>query len=209
MNRQKYYDIFSLFYDRVIAMHSRDAAAKLRRFLVERTGVGEGDSLLDICTGTGAVPLAVTRMHGSGIMVTGLDFSTGMLRKACSKSMSVSARIYYVQADAAVMPFGDCSFNAVTCSHAMYELQPQTREKVLGEAARVLVPGGVFAMMEHCEPEKPFIRFLYRLRLSGFGQNAGMEFARDEVPFLHKHFRHVAKELAPGGRSKVIRGIKE
>lgn len=209
VNRQRYYDLFSRFYDWVIALHSKNAGADLRRFLVDRAGIGEGDRVLDICTGTGAVPLAAADMHGSAVMVTGLDFSRGMLKKACSKARSFSPRIYYAQADAGVMPFADCSFNAVTCSHAMYELQLRTRDRVLEEASRVLVPGGRFAMMEHCEPEKPFIRFLYRLRLSGLGQAAGLEFARDEVPFISAYFQHVGKELAPGGKSKVISGVKE
>ena len=209
MNRRRYYDVFSLFYDRIIALHSRDSAANLRKFLVRKSGVGRGGSLLDICTGTGAVPLAAAAMYNGDIQVTGLDFSAGMLKKAYSRAEQIpGVKIDFVQADASAMPFEHSTFNAITCSHAMYELQPEVRKKVLAEALRVLVHGGCFAMMEHCEPKKPLIRFLYRLRLSGLGHGATLDFARDEVPYLSRYFSNVTMEFAPGGRSKVICGFK-
>ena len=210
MNRRLYYDIFSLFYDRIIALHSRDSSAGLRKFLIEKSGAG-GDysSLLDICTGTGAVPLAAAAMYGGAVRLTGLDFSSGMLKKAYSRASGLSGvSISFVQADASSMPFRDNTFGAVTCSHAMYELRPDVRENVLAEASRVLVHGGRFAMMEHCEPEKPFIRFLYRVRLAGLGQSANLDFAKNEVPYLRRHFSNVTMEKALGGRSKVIWGVK-
>jgi len=209
LNRRRYYDIFSLFYDWIIAIHSRDSAANLRKFLIMKSGAGPGSSILDICTGTGAVPLAAAELYGRDIRLTGLDFSRGMLKKACSRAESLSgAVISFVQADASAMPFRDSTFDAVTCSHAMYELSPEVREGVLFEAARVLVDGGCFAMMEHCEPERPLIRFLYRLRLAGMGQKRSLDFARGEEPYLSRYFSSVSTELAPGGRSKVISGLK-
>ena len=47
--RRAYYDLFSLVYDRVIALHSGDASARLRDLLIERTGITAGDRLLDLC----------------------------------------------------------------------------------------------------------------------------------------------------------------
>ncbi len=214
MNRRRYYDIFSLFYDRIIAFHSRDSRAILRKFLIERSGVERGGRLLDVCTGTGAIPLAAAELFGDQIQVIGLDFSMGMLKKAYTRIKSGSApatalhTVDLVQSDASWLPFQDSSFQAVTCSHAMYELKPEVRERVLAETRRVLATGGLFAMMEHCEPEKPFIRFLYRLRLSGLGRGGNLDFARDEVPYLSRYFKDVRMELAPGGKSKVISGVK-
>ena len=58
--RRKYYDLFSKFYDRFIAMHATSKQGALRDMLAEKTAVGNGDVVLDICTGTGAtlMPLA-------------------------------------------------------------------------------------------------------------------------------------------------------
>ncbi len=207
--RRRYYDVFSMFYDRVIALHSRDASASLRAFLLERVGVGPGCRLLDLCTGTGAVALRAAARVGDGGLVVGIDFSGGMIRKAREKAPAPGrAGPFFVVGDAARLPFRDAAFDAVTCSHAMYELDPETRDAALEESLRVLRPGGRFAMMEHCEPARPLIRLLYRIRLAAMGSGRNRAFARDEVPFLARRFREVTREIAPGGRSKVIAGTR-
>jgi len=207
--RRRYYDVFSRFYDRVIALHSRDAGASLRSFLLDRAGVGPGCRLLDLCTGTGAVALRAAGRVGDTGLVVGVDFSEGMIRRAREKARGPGrAGPFFVGGDAAGLPFRDAAFDAVTCSHAMYELDPETREAALAESVRVLRPGGRFAMMEHCEPGQPLIRLLYRVRLAAMGSARNRAFARDEVPFLARRFRDVTRELAPGGRSKVVTGAR-
>ncbi len=206
--RRRYYDLFSLFYDPIIALHSKDKSARLRRFLLERAGIAPGQKVLDICTGTGAVALMAGRMLKGNGVATGVDFSQGMLRKAREKARKQGINVHFVLADVSKLPFLNESFHIVTCSHAMYELDPSTREGALLEAKRVLVPGGVFIMMEHMEPSSPFIRFLYHIRLATMGSPENREFAMDERPFLSRYLEDVRLEPAPQGRSKVVRGIK-
>ena len=207
--RRTYYDLFSHVYDRIIALHSGDASAAARDFLVERTGLGADGRLLDLCTGTGAVALRAHRTTGTGGLAVGLDFSTGMIREARGKAGQASGEgLSFVIGDAACLPFADDCFDAVTCSHAMYELDPGVREATLREAHRVLRPGGRFLMMEHCEPTRPLIRLLYRLRLRALGSAGNLAFARDEVPFIAPVFDSVERELSPSGRSKLIHGVK-
>lgn len=208
--RQVYYDLFSVFYDRLIALHSKDESAALRGLLVDRAGLGGQGRLLDLCTGTGAVALRAGDAVGRRGVVVGLDFSRGMVLRARSKARRGGAeRVLFVQADVAHLPFRSESFDAVTCSHAMYELSPEVRVGSLEEARRVLRPGGRYLMMEHCEPDRPFIRFLYRVRMAALGSAQNRSFARNEVPFLLRFFRGVQQELSPSGRSKLIRGVKE
>ena len=45
--------ISSHVYDRVIALHSGDASARLRDLLIERTGIKAGDRLLDLWCSSG------------------------------------------------------------------------------------------------------------------------------------------------------------
>ena len=207
--RRAYYDLFSPVYDRVIALHSGDASARLRDLLIERTGIKAGGRLLDLCTGTGAVAVRAQRATGPSGLVVGLDFSAGMIRRACAKARQKGVEhVAFVVGDAARLPFSDASFDAVSCSHAMYELSPEVRDRVLREASRVLRPGGRFVMMEHCEPSRPLVRFLYRVRLSVLGSSENRDFARDEVPFLGRYFADVTRELSPKGRSKLIFGNK-
>ncbi len=207
--RRKYYDVFSHFYDQIIALHSRDKRALLRQLIIERAGLKPGGRLLDLCTGTGAVVLAASKVAGDKGLVVGVDFSQGMLRRAKEKAQRRNLRnVHFVLADVARLPFTSESFDAVTCSHAMYELDPATRDAALQEAWRVLKPGGRFAMMEHCEPKHPFIRLLYYIRLASMGSPENREFAKDEVPFLARIFRNVEKSLTPTGGSKIILGTK-
>jgi ubiquinone/menaquinone biosynthesis C-methylase UbiE len=208
-SRRKYYDLFSHFYDFVIALHSKDRSAALRDLLVDEAGVEAGGRLLDICTGTGAVVLRAREASGPGGTTVGLDFSKGMIRKAREKARTASLDgVHFVVGDAARLPFPSGSFEAVTCSHAMYELSEEIRTRALEEASRVLRPGGRFLMMEHSEPTRPFVRFLYQLRLATLGSVRNRSFARDEVPFLSRYFRDVKRRLTPSGRSKLIWGVK-
>lgn len=207
--RRAYYDLFASVYDWVIALHSGDASARLRDLLIDRTGVQQGGMLLDLCSGTGAVALRARRTTGPDGLVVGLDFSAGMVRRACKKADRIGvADVSFVVGDATRLPFAPASFDAVSCSHAMYELSPAARERALEEALRVLRPGGRFVMMEHCEPTRPLVRFLYRLRLLALGSSGNRAFARDEVPFLRRFFFDVRSELSPTGRSKLILGNK-
>jgi SAM-dependent methyltransferase len=91
----------------------------------------------------------------------------------------------------------------------MYELSPEVRTRALEEALRVLRPGGRFLMMEHCEPTRPFVRFLYQARLATMGSARKRPFARDEVPFLRRFFRDVKQQVSPTSRSKLTWGVKE
>lgn len=207
--RRAYYDLFSHVYDQVIALHSGDSGAHLRDFLVEHAGVAAGATVLDLCTGTGAVALRAGRAAVPGGLAVGLDFSAGMIREARAKARSAGAEgVAFVVGDPARLPFASESFDAVSCSHAMYELAPVVRERTLAEARRVLRPGGCFVMMEHCEPTRPVVRFLYRVRLAAMGSSKNREFARDEAPVLARFFTDVRRELSPTGRSKLVRGVK-
>jgi demethylmenaquinone methyltransferase/2-methoxy-6-polyprenyl-1,4-benzoquinol methylase len=208
--RRVYYDIFSAFYDLIIRMHSKDDGASLRDFLVESSGLTRGSTHLDICTGTGSVALkASQKVEGPGGRVIAVDFSRGMLKKARQKVKDRGLEnVYLVEADVANLPFKEGSFDVVTCSHAMYELPAAVRRRSFREVRRALKNGGSFVMMEHEVPKKPFIRFLYYVRLTSMGSFENRQFARDEVPELAEHFSNISKSLSPTGKSKLISGIK-
>ena len=80
--RQIYYDLFSMVYDFIIRLHSRDTGGSLRRFITEKANLSKGDRALDLCTGTGSVAIELAKQVGEKGLVVGLDFSRGMLEKA-------------------------------------------------------------------------------------------------------------------------------
>ena len=75
-----------------------------------------------------------------GWSVVGVDASRDQLRFARSRAEAVGAEL--VLADATELPFGDASFDAVVQVLVSTDIEPF--ERLAGEAARVLRPGGVF-----------------------------------------------------------------
>ncbi|HEV2398876.1 MAG TPA: methyltransferase domain-containing protein [Candidatus Sulfotelmatobacter sp.] len=202
--RRAYYDTFSKFYDRFVALHSRDKQGLARRFLTDQISEGASCAVLDLCTGTGSLLAHIHAKLSPNSRAVGLDFSHGMLKVAAGKNRE-SENVHLVEADAGGLPFPAHIFDAVTCSHAFYELKGETQAQALKEIVRVLKPDGVFLMMEHDVPHNLFIRVLFYVRLTLIGSGRAVAFLRHEQEVLEQHFRTVRKIQAPAGRSKIMR----
>jgi len=201
--RRIYYDVFSGFYDRFVALHSRDRQGHARRFLADQVVLERPGTVLDLCTGTGTLLTHLSEKIGGKGRVVGADFSRGMLKAGRSKTAGLT-NVHLVEADAGGLPFAAGAFDAVTCSHAFYELKGRTRDEALREIVRILKAGGTFLMMEHDVPANPFVRFLFTIRLTVVGAGRARAFLRDEQHILEGYFGSVRKILAPAGRSKVM-----
>jgi demethylmenaquinone methyltransferase/2-methoxy-6-polyprenyl-1,4-benzoquinol methylase len=201
--RRAYYDKFSRFYDRFVALHSCDPQGQARNFLAEQAAVPKGGAVLDVCTGTGTLLSHLREKVGREGLVIGLDFSRGMLTAGHGKTYRFS-NIHLVEADAGSLPFRGGAFDAVTCSHAFYELKGETRDRTLQEVLRVLKPKGTFLMMEHDVPHNLIVRALFYLRLTVVGAGRTLTFLRHERELLERYFRHVDKIVPPAGKSRIL-----
>ena len=105
-------------------------------------------SVLDIGCGTGNQLVADCAILRNARIV-GLDRSLGMLRQAQPKASEIA----WLQADAAMLPFGAGSFDFITCQHAFHHVGGQ--EAMLGEVRRVLRPGGRFVLHSLDPRESP------------------------------------------------------
>jgi ubiquinone/menaquinone biosynthesis C-methylase UbiE len=207
--RQLYYDIFSNFYDFIIRLHSRDVEGSLRRFISEKTNLSEGDRALDLCSGTGSVAIELAKQVGERGLVIGLDFSRGMIEKAKEKAKhSKIDGIHLVQANASQLPFKECSFQGVTCSHAFYELKGYERAEAINEVARVLTDGGRFCLMEHAKPRRRIPRLLFYIRILFLGAKDARKFLSEEGSIFGERFKNITKVTSPTGQSKLIYGEK-
>ena len=200
--RRKYYDVFSKIYDRFVALHAKDTQSNIREFLANITPISRGDRVLDICTGTGTLLLYLSRKVSDRGLVIGADFSRGMLEVAKQK-VQFSDNVFLVESDVAFLPFKSASFDAVTCSHAFYELKGDVQDQVLKDIVRILKPGKPFLMMEHDLPENKFVRFLLYIRFFSMGAKKAIEILKHEKEMLEKYFHSVKKVETPTGRSKV------
>jgi ubiquinone/menaquinone biosynthesis C-methylase UbiE len=95
------------------------------------------ESLLDIGTGPGSFPMRLREAGHLGRLV-GMDFSSGMLEVARTKTSTVE----WIQGNAMELPLSDSSFDLVTARHMLYHVPDMS--KAIREAKRVLKPGGRF-----------------------------------------------------------------
>jgi SAM-dependent methyltransferase len=105
--------------------------------LLDAVGAAPGMRLLDVACGTGALAAEAARR---GTEAIGMDFAPTMVAEAVRRHPGVEFRA----GDAEAIPLPDASIDAVTCSFGMLHLERP--ERMLAEVARVLRPGGRFAM---------------------------------------------------------------
>jgi demethylmenaquinone methyltransferase / 2-methoxy-6-polyprenyl-1,4-benzoquinol methylase len=116
--------------------------------------------VLDLCCGTGDLALAFRKEAPVGAEIIGSDFVPEMLARARANAAACGAGVTFVEADALALPFGDGSFDLVSCSFGFRNLA--NYERGLQEIFRVLKPGGVAAILEFGEPPGKLFGSLYR-----------------------------------------------
>ncbi len=105
--------------------------------LLKMASVSSGMNVLDVCTGTGVVAEAASKLNTT---VTGIDFSKEMIEISRRNHPSLNFQVADVQS----LPFDDGSFDAVLCGFGIIHLPDP--EKALSEVRRVLKPSGNIAV---------------------------------------------------------------
>lgn len=107
---------------------------------------------LDICCGTGAGIIMLRPLCRE--RVVGIDFSRGMLDQCRQNTADCpgSARLEYVEGNALAMPFGD-EFDLAVCFGALGHIERKHERRFVSEVARVLRPGGYFAIVTAHRPK--------------------------------------------------------
>jgi demethylmenaquinone methyltransferase/2-methoxy-6-polyprenyl-1,4-benzoquinol methylase len=119
------------------------------------------ERVLDLCTGTGDLAIAAVRAQPPAARVVGVDFSGAMLRVGAGKlrGSGLHTRVSMVQGDAARIPAGDASVDAVTIGFGIRNVEHIGAAAV--ELYRVLKPGGRLAILEFAVPTLPVFREIY------------------------------------------------
>lgn len=120
-----------------------------------------GERILDLAAGTGASSVALAR---SGAEVVAADFSPGMIaegerRYGAGAPGGGIRNLSFVEADATNLPFDDASFDAVTMSFGLRNVNDP--KKALRELRRVTKPGGRIVVCEFSHPPSRVFGGLY------------------------------------------------
>jgi demethylmenaquinone methyltransferase/2-methoxy-6-polyprenyl-1,4-benzoquinol methylase len=155
-------------YDRInrIMTFNRDRA--WRRIAVKMSGVERGQTVLDVCCGTGDLAFEFAKVVGSGGRVVGTDFTPEMLVIARQKAAGIPVdretgkrlEVPFQQADTLALPFPDASFDC--CSVGWGIRNVQNIAAGLREMARVVRPGGTVVILECTQPKWKFFAAINR-----------------------------------------------
>jgi ubiquinone/menaquinone biosynthesis C-methylase UbiE len=126
--------------------------------VVERAGVMEGSTILDVACGRGANLVAAYDKAGPAGKVIGVDLSAQMVAET-QKELASSGldAIQVKQMDAEELQFLAGTFDFVLCGFALFFF-PDV-EKALSEILRVLKPGGVFCATTFGDDDKRWTAF--------------------------------------------------
>lgn len=135
--------------------------SRWHRFLVSKLELAPQSTVLDVCTGTGAIALRMAQ--GRRCSIVGLDLSPRMLSQAqCNVQVrELECVVKLVQGRAESLPFADNSFDVVVFSYLLRYVD--SPEATLHELTRVLKPGGQMASLEFYVPQGPVLHSLWLL----------------------------------------------
>jgi len=132
-----------------------------RRQLVRIVHPAPDDKILDICTGTGDIALALAERVTTG-RVVGVDFSDAMLCRARRKTpRRLADRVDFRRGDATDLPLPDDAFDAATNAFGLRNVADIPA--AWAEMRRVVRPGGRVYMLDLARPRIPVFRELYHL----------------------------------------------
>lgn len=112
-----------------------------------------GQRILDLAAGTGT---SSRTFADAGALVVPADLSLGMVTEGKKRQPDLG----FVNADALELPFADDTFDAVTISYGLRNIEDTLA--ALTEMRRVTAPGGVLVVAEFSTPTWGPFRTLYR-----------------------------------------------
>ena len=116
-----------------------------RRRLIKALAAAPPGAVLDLATGTGDVALAIADRT-----VFGADFCLDMLAIGARKAQRAGRSPRWVAADALTLPFRARAFAAVTVAFGVRNFADL--DTGVAEVRRVLIPGGLLAILEFHRP---------------------------------------------------------
>jgi len=175
------FDNLAADYDLMNNLISFGRHKSVKKQVIKNVPIKAGMKILDVCTGTGDIPVFVTEKFSDSIKITGVDFSEKMLEIALKRTEKYK-NIEFITADALNLPFEDNSFDAVFISFGLRNLVDL--KKGLLELQRVTKKGGYVVNLDMGKP-KGIFGYLFRIYFFKFVPLLGRLFHGDPEPFVY------------------------
>ncbi len=129
--------------------------SKARARVLDLAGLEDGESVLEIATGTGVQLRELAKRNRSG-RTAGIELSGAMLEQTRRRlaAAGLNHSVELSRADALELPFEDGSFDLITNSYMLDLLARDQITEALGEMRRVLRPGGRLVLSNMTKAEK-------------------------------------------------------
>lgn len=170
-------------YDRLNDLMTAGLHDRWRELAVLLSGVGRGQSALDVCCGTGDLAFALKRAVGPAGRVVGVDFSPEMLKVAREKAGRNQLYVEFVLADALDLPFANDSFDVCTVGFGLRNVRDVPA--AIAEMKRVCKPGGRVVCLEITRPTLPGFREFYRVWFDTIVPWLGAAVAKDGAAYRY------------------------
>lgn len=156
-----------------------------------QVGLGPNHRVLDLGSGRGGVPRLLARRAGLRFAPVALDISWAALRQAAA-AMGPEPSLRLVAGAASRLPFADESFHLLIAAHLLRHLEDDTLYRVLDEALRVLVPGGILLAWEYAPTSSPRLEALHRRLLGAQVSTVNLRGFAHLAPYaVHVGFKHI------------------
>jgi demethylmenaquinone methyltransferase/2-methoxy-6-polyprenyl-1,4-benzoquinol methylase len=155
------FDAIAPRYDLLNTVLSAGLDRYWRRCAIASLELTGGETLLDVCTGTGDLAIAAARSRRGAKRVLGVDFAGAMLTRGRDKTAAagLASRVHLVRGDAMSLPLPDGSVDRATIAFGIRNVSAP--EVACTELLRVLRPQGRLAILEFGLPVVPAVRPFY------------------------------------------------
>jgi len=170
-----------------------------KREAVARTQAREGETVLDLCSGTCDLALLLGERVGPTGRVIACDLNAEMLAvgRAKIEKRGRADRITCVLGNAEALQFPDASFDALTVAFGLRNVT--NIPKALAEMSRVLKPGARAVCLEFSRPTTAILRKVYDSYSFSLLPKIGTWIARDRTgvyQYLPDSIRHFPPQEA-------------
>jgi demethylmenaquinone methyltransferase / 2-methoxy-6-polyprenyl-1,4-benzoquinol methylase len=155
-----------------------------RREMVKAARLTGESRVVDLCSGTGDVALAIADQAGPREIVA-TDFTPEMLAVAEKKAAAYAGptTLEFEWADAQDLPFDDGTFDVATVAFGVRNLPDRAAN--FREVVRVLRPGGRYVILEFSRPTFAPWRWVYHVYLRGIVPLIGGLLTGDRSGFVY------------------------